>query len=358
MPEQATHVPAALAALGLGAMGDEARAADGLARVIAVHKDHYLVSRGDGDVFAEAAGKFLHRAESAMDLPTVGDWVRADFLDDGTHAVIRELLPRKSLLRRKSAGRNVDYQLIGANIDTAFVLQSLDHDFNPRRLERYLVMVHESGALPAVLLSKCDLCTAAAAEQKLARIADRVIGLDVLPFSNESGEGLDRIEALLQAGRTYCLLGSSGVGKSTLLNRLLRSERLETQAVRAKDSKGRHTTTHRQLFRLPSGAMVIDSPGMRELGNLHVETGIDETFADIAKLERQCRFSDCSHGNEKGCAVRAAIEDGRLPEERYRNYQAMNREAAFNEMAYHEKRRKDRDFGKMVKSVMKHKRKR
>lgn len=358
MPEEAASIPDALRALGLGEMPGPALAGPGLARVIAVHKDHYLVSRGDGDVFAEASGKFLHRATSAMDLPTVGDWVRADFLDDGTHAVIRELVPRKSLLRRKSAGRNVDYQLIGANIDTAFVLQSLDHDFNPRRLERYLVMVHESGAVPAVLLSKCDLCDPAATEEKLASIADRVLGLEVLPFSNQTGQGLDRIEARLRPGKTYCLVGSSGVGKSTLLNRLLGSDRLETQEVRAKDSKGRHTTTHRQLFRLPSGALVIDSPGMRELGNLFVETGMGETFADITKLERQCRFADCSHTNEKGCAVRAAIEEGRLPEERYRNYEAMNRESAFHEMSYHEKRRKDRAFGKMVKSVMKDKNKR
>lgn len=350
--------PEALLALGLGEMPGASVAGPGLARVIAVHKDHYLVSRGDADVFAEACGKLLHAAASAMDLPTVGDWVRADFLDDGTHAVIRELLPRKSLLRRKSAGRNVDYQLIGANIDTALVLQSLDHDFNPRRLERYLVMAHESGSVPAVLLSKCDLCSPAETEEKLARIADRVLGLVVLPFSNRTGEGLDRIEAQLQAGRTYCLMGSSGVGKSTLLNRLLHSERLETQAVRAKDSKGRHTTTHRQLFRLPSGALVIDSPGMRELGNLFVETGMSETFADIARLARQCRFSDCSHRNEKGCAVRAAIAEGRLSEERYRNYETMNRETAFHEMSYREKRHKDRQFGKMVKSVMKHKRQR
>ena len=216
MPEQATHIPAALAALGLGAMGDEARAADGLARVIAVHKDHYLVSRGDGDVFAEAAGKFLHRAQSAMDLPTVGDWVRADFLDDGTHAVIRELLPRKSLLRRKSAGRNVDYQLIGANIDTAFVLQSLDHDFNPRRLERYLVMINQGNIRPVLLLSKSDLVSPAAVESSLEFARKMQPGLEALGFSNLQPGSLQRVRELMDPGRTYCLLGSSGVGKTTL----------------------------------------------------------------------------------------------------------------------------------------------
>ena len=325
------------------------------ARVVAVHKDHFLISKGTTDVFAELSGKFVYQTDSALDLPTVGDWVLAEFYDDDTHAIIHELIPRKSLLRRKSAGRNVDYQLIGANIDVAFVIQSLDENFNPRRLERYLVMIHESGIVPVVLFSKSDLFSAEEIEAKLASIAELVVGLDVIAFSNENSMNLNEIEALLEPRKTYCLVGSSGVGKSTLLNRLLGHEVIETQPVREKDSRGRHTTTHRELIRLASGALMVDTPGMRELGNLFIETGIEETFSEIAELERVCKFSDCSHTNEKGCAIRAAIEDGTLSENRFANYQAMQREATYNEMSYYEKRQKDRAFGKLVKSVQKHK---
>jgi len=330
----------------------------GRARVLAVHKERFVVSDGSVEVHAELAGRFLHRAGSALDLPTVGDWVSAEFLDKRTHAIIHEVLPRSSLMKRKSPGRNVDCQLVGANIDTAFVVQSLDHDFNPRRLERYLVMIHESGILPVVLFSKSDLCGEDEKAGWLAKITGLLAGLQVITFSNETGENLDRIEALLEPEKTYCLLGSSGVGKSTLLNRLLGNEQLETQAVREKDSKGRHTTTSRQLIRLPSGAMVIDTPGMRELGNLFVDTGIGQTFAEIEELARQCRFSDCSHGSERGCAIQRAIDSGELSEDRFENYRAMQRETAFNEMSYREKREKDRAFGKMVRSVMKQKRRR
>lgn len=328
------------------------------ARVVAVHKERFVVTDGSSEIRAELAGRYLHRAGSALDLPTVGDWVSAEFLDDRTHAIIHDVLPRSSLMKRKSPGRNVDYQLIGANIDTAFVVQSLDHDFNPRRLERYLVMIHESGIVPVVLFSKSDLCDEDEKKNRLAGISDLLTGLQVITFSNQSGKNLDRIAALLEPEKTFCLVGSSGVGKSTLLNRLLGNERLETRAVRAKDSKGRHTTTARQLIRLPSGAMIIDTPGMRELGNLFVETGIGQTFAEIEALARQCRFSDCSHGSEKGCAIQRAMDDGKLSRKRFENYLAMQRESAFNAMSYREKREKDRAFGKMVRSVMKHKRRR
>ena len=326
-----------------------------LARVVAVHKDRFAISKGARDVFAELTGKFAYQTDSAIDLPTVGDWVLADFYDDDTHAVIHGLVPRKSLLRRKSAGKNIDYQLIGANIDVAFILQSLDENFNPRRLERYLVMIHESGIVPVALFSKSDLFSVEEIEQKLTSIADLVAGLDVIAFSNASGEHLPEVEALLEPRKTYCLVGSSGVGKSTLLNRLLGHDAIETQPVREKDSRGRHTTTHRELIRLASGALMIDTPGMRELGNLFVEVGIKETFAEIGELARECKFSNCSHTNEKGCAIRAAIEEGTLSQRRYENYAGMRREAAYNSMSYHEKRQKDRAFGKMIKSVQKHK---
>lgn len=339
-----------------GLPGDGTTSSHRPARVVAVHKDRYVISSGAGDVPAELAGRVLYRADSALDLPTVGDWVSAEFFDGDTHAIIHDLVPRKSLLRRKSAGRNIDYQLIGANIDTAFVVQSLDDNFNPRRLERYLAMIHEGAVVPVVLFSKSDLLSAQEIERRLAPVAALVAGVDVIPFSNATGAHLEQIERLLLPRKTYCLVGSSGVGKSTLLNRLSGSDELDTQPVREKDSKGRHTTTHRQLIRLRCGAMVIDTPGMRELGNLLIDAGIDETFADIGELAGQCRFADCSHTSESGCAVRAAIEQGVLSPKRYENYAAMQRESAYNDMSYHEKRRKDRNFGKLVKSVQKHKR--
>lgn len=328
------------------------------ARVIAVHRGGYVLSDGPAEIPAGLAGRFAHLATSSIELPTTGDRVMAEVHDGGSHATIHELLPRQSLLKRKTSGRNIDHQLIAANIDTAFVVQSLDHDFNPRRLERYLVMIHESGIVPVVLFSKSDLPGEREKERMLEEVAGLLIGLEVIEFSNETGANLERIEALLEAEKTFCLVGSSGVGKSTLLNRLLGSERLETQAVRAKDSKGRHTTTSRQLIRLPSGAMIIDTPGMRELGNLFVEAGIGQTFAEIDALAERCRFSDCSHVNERGCAILQAIEEGSLSQKRFDNYRAMQREAAFNEMSWREKRQKDRAFGKMVKSVMKEKKRR
>ena len=328
-----------------------------LARVVAVHKDSFVISNGQTDVFAQLTGRFHYQVESAIDLPTVGDWVRAEFFDDDTHAIVHQLIPRKSLLRRKSVGKNIDYQLIGANIDVAFVLQSLDENFNPRRLERYLVMIRESDIVPVVLFSKCDLLAREEVEEKLESISDLVVGLDAIAFSNETGVQLEKIQGLMHPRKTYCLVGSSGVGKSTLLNRLLGHDQIDTQPVREKDSKGKHTTTHRQLIRLSSGALVIDTPGMRELGNLFIDAGIEKTFSEIAELERECKFNNCSHTNEKGCAIRAAIEQGVLSEKRYENYAAMQREAAYNEMSYYEKRQKDRAFGKMIKSVKKHKKK-
>jgi len=331
-------------------------AAHGLARVVAVHKDSYTVTNGQGEIFAELSGNLLYSIESASDLPTTGDWVYADFYDDDTHAIIYGVLPRKTLLRRKTAGKLVDYQLIAANIDVAFIIQSLNDNFNLRRLERYLVMVNESGIEPVILLSKCDLISQAEIneiKQSVPAIAPQSI---VLEFSNLNRENMDAVTGLLKQGHSYCLLGSSGVGKTTLLNSIIGNEKFATQSVSKTQSKGRHTTTSRQLVRLENGAMIIDTPGMRELGNLSVDEGLDETFSEIIDISRNCKFGNCSHTNEKGCAILAAIEARDLSQGRYQNYLKMKREAEFNDMSYSEKRKKDKDFGKLVKSVLKNKR--
>jgi ribosome biogenesis GTPase len=329
-----------------------------IARVMAVHKESYTINNGENDVFAELIGKLVFSAASPVDFPAVGDWVLANFYDENTLSIIHHLLPRKSLLKRKTPGKKIDFQLIAANIDVAFIVQSLDADFNLRRLERYLVMAKESNIQPIALLSKSDLFKAEDIEKKIAQIHEAMPFLHVRPFSNKDASGLKKIADLLTARKTYCLLGSSGVGKTTLLNNLIGESLFSTKTVREKDSKGRHATTYRQLIRLESGALVIDTPGMRELGNFSVETGIDETFSEIAELSEQCQFNDCTHVNETGCAVIKAVEDGKISPERFQNYNKMRKESMYNEMSYLEKRKKDKQFGKMCKTVMKHKKNR
>jgi ribosome biogenesis GTPase len=326
-----------------------------IARVMAVHKDSYTINKGEKDVFAELIGKLVFSAASPVDYPAVGDWVCANFYDENSVSIIHHVLPRKSLLKRKTPGKKIDFQLIAANIDVAFIVQSLDINFNLRRLERYLVMVKESRIEPVVLLSKSDLCEAEDIAQRVAQIHKIMPSLHVQPFSNKDQSGLKKIKDLLSARKTYCLLGSSGVGKTSLLNNLVGGSVFITKSVREKDSKGRHATTHRQLITLDCGAMLIDTPGMRELGNFSVATGIDETFSEISELSEQCQFNDCTHAKEKGCAVRKAVENGELSSKRYQSYLKMKKESIFNEMSYLEKRKKDRQFGKMCKTVMKHK---
>ncbi len=324
-----------------------------LARVVSVHKDSYSISKGTTEVFAQLSGHLAYTANSAIDLPTTGDWVYADFYDDDTHAIIHAIVPRKTILKRKAAGKLIDFQLIAANIDVAFIIQSVDYNFNLSRLERYLVMVNESDIKPVILLSKCDLIEQHEVDDRINSILSIAPQVNIMAFSNLSGDNLDRIKDLLNPGSTYCLLGSSGVGKTTLLNSITGRDEFETQSVSKKENKGRHTTTSRELITLANGAMLIDTPGMRELGNLSIESGIDETFSEIRELELGCKFSNCSHTNEKGCAILAAINKGELLEKRYKNYLKLKHESAFHNMSYSEKRKKDKDFGKLIKKTMK-----
>lgn len=326
-----------------------------IARVMAVHKESYTINKGANDVLAELVGKMVYSAESSLDYPATGDWVAAMFYDDDSFAVIHQVLTRKSLLKRKTPGKKIDFQLIGANIDVAFIVQSLDANFNLRRLERYVVMAKESQIEPMVLLSKTDLIESEEVRKKVAEIHTIMPFLHVQPFSNKDESGLREVQELLVSRQTYCLLGSSGVGKTTLLNNLMGKELFTTKTVREKDRKGRHATTSRQLIQLDGGALLIDTPGMRELGNFSVETGIEETFSEIIALTEQCRFNDCTHINEKGCAVLTAVGEGQLSEKRYANYLKMTRESNHYEMSYLEKKQKDKAFGKMVKTVMEQK---
>ncbi len=323
-----------------------------VARVTAVDRGRYVVRDEHGEVSAELTGRYQHEAAGAEGVPCVGDWVCVRLHDGRSHASIHRLLPRRSFLRRKSPGRGVEFQMIAANVDVAFVTQACHFDFNLRRLERYLVMVREGRIRPVVLLTKTDLVDPGALEELLASARRAAGDVPVVPVSNATGAGLDEVRRLLQPGETCCLLGSSGVGKTTLINRLSGSAALETGRV-SHTGEGRHTTTRRQLVVLDGGRLLIDMPGMRELGMLGVDEGVAEVFADVGQLAASCRFADCSHAREPGCAVRAAIERGDLAEEHLQSYLKLRRESAYHDMSHVERRRRDREFGRMTRAVLK-----
>lgn len=324
--------------------------ASAIARVSAVDRGAYLIRNESGETPAELAGKFRFLAGSPADLPCVGDWAQVRYHNGGTRAVIHGILPRKTFLRRKTAGKNVDFQMIAANVDAAFIVQSCHYDFNLHRLDRYLVMASEGRIAPVVLLTKTDLVPAQELEMKIAAIRRAGITARILALSNASGAGLDEFRQCLAPGRTYCLLGSSGVGKSTLINRLLGREELATQTT-SRSGEGTHATSRRQLIVLGQGALLVDTPGMRELGMLGAGEALDDSFAEISGISRGCRFADCRHAGEPGCAVRAAIERGELPADRYESYAKLKKEAEHHEMSFVEKRRKDRAFGRFIKTT-------
>lgn len=327
------------------------------ARVIAVNKESYNISNGESEFFAKLTGNLMYSSDSPDDFPTVGDFVLYQNFDEDSLAIIHKVLIRKTLLKRKSPGKKIEYQLIAANIDYAIIIQALDNDFNVNRLERYLAMINEFGVEPLIFFSKSDLTNEENKNKILESIKPRIGKTNVLSFSNYQSNNIDEIKCLLEKGKTYCLIGSSGVGKTTLLNNLIGHEEYKTLEVREGDRKGKHSTTSRQLAVLENGAMIIDTPGMRELGNIGISEGIDQTFDEIAELISSCKFSDCTHTVEKGCAILAALENGDLEQSRYNNYIKLKKESDHYERSYIERKRRDKEFGKMVKNVMKYKKK-
>ena len=294
-------------------------------RITLQEKGMYRLCTIMGEQNALVSGKFQFNAQSLSDYPAVGDYVMVSCADPDT-AIIHQVLPRKSLLVRRAAGTSKTEQVVAANIDTVFLCMSLNNDFNLRRLERYLAVAWESGADPVVVLTKADLCANLA--QKQREVEAITMGVDILTASAMEADGYRQIMSYVTEGRTVAFVGSSGVGKSTLINRLLGEERLVTDGLR-NDDKGHHTTTHRELLFLPNGAMVIDTPGMRELGMWDAASGVEQTFGDIEELSAQCRFRNCSHSGEPGCAVRAAIRSGNLDDGRWLSYQKLKNENSY-----------------------------
>lgn len=328
-----------------------------LARIITVDRDRYLVRNEYREFSATLTGKFRYLVKSVTEYPCVGDWVCIQSGDLDEIGSIHGVLPRKSFLQRKSAGKNIEFQMIGANIDVALVVQSCYFDFNVRRLERYLVMIKEGQIEPLLILTKTDLIETNQLENLVSTIRNNGINIKIIAVSNLTGTGLNQIREILIPRKTYCLIGSSGVGKTTLINHLIGHSKLETKTV-SDTGEGRHTTVRRQLIMLAEGALLIDTPGMRELGILSNDEDIDGGYADIAELAINCRFKNCCHTSEPGCAVLKALEDGILNQDRYQNYLKIKKESEFYEMSYADKRKKDKDFGKFVHAMMKRNNKR
>jgi ribosome biogenesis GTPase / thiamine phosphate phosphatase len=295
-----------------------------IGRVAVEQKNTYILYTEFGEISAEISGKMRHQATGRQDFPAVGDWVALSRLQGEPKATIQKILPRKSKFSRKTVGAVTDEQIVATNIDTVFLVSGLDKDFNKRRIERYLILVWESGANPVIVLNKADLCDEI--EQRQSEVEAIASGVPIVVLTALENKGLDALIPYLSIGQTVALIGSSGVGKSTITNQLVGQDIQAVQSVRLGDNRGRHTTTHRELIILPSGGLLIDTPGMREIQMWTGLDGLQETFADIETLATLCRFRNCKHEKEPGCAVQQALLDGTLDEERLRNYQKLQHE--------------------------------
>lgn len=323
-----------------------------IGRVISEHKERYVVKTAEKEYDGEIIGNLRFSARNRADLPAVGDWVAISAYDEDK-VLIHAIYPRKTIIERQAVGKQGEKQIIATNIDYAFIVQAVDRDFNVNRIERYLTICHAARVEPIVLLNKIDLIDEDELSGLMATVEERIKQTPIVPISNESKQGIDGLKERLEKGKTYCLLGSSGVGKSTLLNQLSGATLMKTNTIGESTNRGCHVTTHRELLVLENGGILIDNPGMREVGIADVSGGLEMTFNEINTLAEDCRFKDCSHQTEKGCAVLEALENGELDKASYENYLRLEREKEHFESTVAEKRKKDKEFGKMVKGIKK-----
>jgi len=321
-----------------------------IARVVAEYKESYKVKDTDGEYLAKITGKQIFNATKREDYPAVGDWV-AITKPDKEMAVIHEILPRKTIFSKEYSNKQ-DIQIIATNIDTAFIVESINSDYSLNRFERYLVLINEGKIRPTLILNKIDLISEEELNLKINQIKERFDNVDVIPTSIITEQGLNDLVNYIEKGKTYCFIGSSGVGKSSLINKLLGKSEIETKEINRFTGRGKHTTTTREMYFLKNGGIVIDNPGTREVGIADATSGIDNVFDEIIALSKDCKYADCTHTHESGCAVLKAVETKDLDESKYLNYVKLKKESEYYEMNDIEKRGKDRKFGKFVKKSL------
>ena len=321
------------------------------ARIISEHKELYILRNETSELSAKITGKMIFTASSREDYPAVGDWVLITVLDK-KQAIIHEILPRKTVLIRKSVN-NSQGQLIASNLDVALIIQSPERDYNLNRFERYITLAESAGIKPVIILNKIDLLSTDELNTKIVGIKNRFPNIEIYTTSIITEEGISDLRNSIKKGSTYCFLGSSGVGKSSIINIILGENLIKTSEISSGSNRGKHITTHRELFILENGGILIDNPGMREIGVVDSETGIKNVFSEIYELSKECKFSDCGHINEPGCAVQKAISSGRLDRSKYDNYIKLAKENEYNTLTKLEKREKDRKFGQFIKTAKK-----